>query len=146
MNVEMETKYYSIEDAVKMLPLIRTYCRDIRHCYNRVEILTIKNRKLSNLTSMDSKKKEKIAKLREYIRGKIELYANRYKRWREELKKDFITVCSAQFGRVDVPVYCVAMEAVVLFCVTPETTQDDIEWHVEGETHEQGRPYFEKVY
>ena len=139
-------KYYSIDDAIKMLPYIKAYCRDIIKIYTTIESLTRKNKHLANQTSIDTKKLDRIKALREEIRQKIEIKGNTYYRWKKELRKMYITICSARFGRVDVPVYCPAMESIVMLCVTPDTTGDNIEWHVEGETHEECRPYFDKVY
>ena len=146
MNVKMDSKYYSIDEAVKMLPYIKAYCKDLQKCYKQVELLTDRNQKLSNLTSISNKKKQKIERIKQNIRFKIELLMGKFKRWREELGKLYIIVCSLTHGRVDVPVYCNGIEAVINLCVTPETTSDSVEWHLAEESHEHARKYFEKVY
>ena len=146
MNVRMDSKYYSVDEAVKMLPYIKAYCRDLQKCYIQVDILTGRNQKLSNLTSISKEKKQKIERIKENIRLKIEFLMNKFKRWTKELNKLHITVCSLTHGRVDVPVYCNGIEAVINLCVTPETTSDSVEWHLAEESHEHARKYFEKVY
>lgn len=138
-------KYYSAEDASKMLPYLKTYCRDIKKYYQRVEVLVKRSRQLSELTSMSGSRQQKIDRLRLKIRKKIELLNNRIARWETELKELFINICDVPTGRINVPVYLPWMEALVYFCILPETTSKDIEWHFDNESYEQARKYFEKV-
>ncbi len=139
-------KYYSIEDTMKMLPLIKAYCRDIKKCYQKINSFINRTRRLSNLTSLDQNRQNKIKKMKEEIKQRLERQARTFKRWQQELKNIHITVCNAQRGRVDIPVYSTTIDAVVLFCVTPETTAGNIQWHEDGKNCEAAKPYFEKVY
>lgn len=140
------SKYYSVEEAIKMLPFIKSYCKDIRNCHLRVEKLLIEGRKLSKMTSASNTGKSKIEYKKNGIFEKTQICANQFDRWRDELKAMFISICNTRLGRVDVPVYCEALGAVSMLCVHPKTTEENVEWHIQGETYEEARPYFEKVH
>lgn len=140
------SKYYSVEEAVKMLPYIKSYCKDIQNCHLRLEKLFIEGRKLSKMTSASKSGKSKIEYRKNSIFEKTELCSEQFTRWREELKALFISICNTRLGRVDIPVYCEALGAVSMLCVHPDTTEEDVEWHIQGETYEEARPYFEKVH
>lgn len=136
-------KYYSTTDALKMLPYIKAYCKDIKKYYERSLRMALRLIRLSELTTLDRVKAEKIDKLKLKIKNKLEVYNDRMDRWTNELKDLFIIVCDIPTGRVNIPVYLPSIEAVVFFCVLPETTEEDIEWHFEDETYEKARPFLE---
>lgn len=140
-----ETKYYDADEAVRMLPLIKAYCRDIRDGYDTAEKLIAEHKRLASMTTLAKDRKREIESRKEEIRSQLESVKRRYDRWKNELGEMFITVCSTRLGRVDVPVFCDSIMSAVHFCVTPESTEDDIEWHQIGESCEKSKPYFTSV-
>ena len=140
------SKYYSVDEAIKMLPYITSYCRDIQNCHSRVEQLITEGRKLSRMTSASNSGKAKIEYRKNGILEKTQICATQFERWSSELKELHISICNARLGRVDVRIYCEALGAVSVLCVHPNTKESDVEWHIEGENHEEAKPYFEKEY
>lgn len=140
-----ETKYYDTDQAVKMLPLIKAYCRDIRDNWEEAEKLVAEMKRLAGMTALSRKRKEEIQRRREEIRSLLSGIKKRYMRWKIELGEMFVCVCDPKLGRVDVPVFCDEICAAISFCVTPETEAEDIEWHQPGECCDKAKPYFVEV-
>jgi hypothetical protein len=128
-----------------MLPLIKAYCRDIRDSYDEAEALVAEFKKLSGMTAMSKKREHELEARRNDIRNKLEWIKGRFERWKDELGEMFITVCSARLGRVDIPVFCETIMSSVAFCVSPDTDEEDMEWHQLGEDHNKAKPYFTEV-
>ena len=137
----MKSKYYSAEQAVKMLPLVKGYCRDLRDSFAEADGLVKQARKLANMTALSDEAKDAILKQREEVREKIDSVKARFKRWREELDEMHLSSCCAELGRVDIPIFCDTLKSVILLCVGPATDEDNLEWHEVGEDVENARPY-----
>lgn len=138
-------KFYSIQEALKMLPYLVSYSKDIKCYFERIALLVHRMKKISNLHSLSIDKLNKISKTQESIRSRILNWNKRVEHWEEELLKMNIRICDVPRGRINVPVYFPLFESIVCFCVIPTSTEENVEWHFEEESYEDARPYFEFV-
>jgi hypothetical protein len=97
------------------------------------------------MTALSKYKERKLEVRREEIRNRLAAIKDRFERWKDELSDMFITVCNTRLGRIDIPVFCETIMSAVVFCISPETEEETIEWHQLGDDYEKAKPYFTEV-
>jgi hypothetical protein len=138
--------YYSIQEAIRMLPYIKSYCNDLKEVYKKIENLIARREKFSNLISLSPEINEKIKKIRQKINERIDFEVTQYFRWKQELTDMNLCICSGTLGRIDIPIYDDPTESLLMICVEPKITAATLEWHMIDESHENAHPYWWKNY
>jgi len=142
--LESQIKYYSVDYAVKMLPLTISYCRDLENLYNDYIVLHLLHDKLKDLTTIDNESKNKIKNRKREVFDGMDLLIERVKRWRTELYKLHISMCSVKLGRLNVPIYDDATKSIISLCIHKNSQPNNLEWHLLNDSHEQAHPYWYK--
>jgi len=135
-------KYYDVETVIKMMPLIVSYCRDIEQAYNEFSSLHFFNKKLENLIGVNNEENLKIEDRKMEVKNEMLLVVDRLKRWREELTKLHISICSIKLGRINVPIYDDQTASVIILCMHKSINTSNLEWHCIRDTHEEAHPYW----
>ena len=138
---KIETEYYDLEDAIKMLPLVKAYCRDFKRTFCEAEGLSLEARRIAGMTAPSKEGKEDLQKRREDIRSLLEAIKVRYIRWKDELTAMSITICNLRLGRLNIPIFCDSMLTSINLCVQEDTIEENLEWHQHGDSCEKAKPY-----
>lgn len=137
-------QYHETEHAIKMLPLVICYCRDIEDSYREFAVLHAINEKLSNMIGVGRGQKQKVEDKRSENQEQMNLVLERFRRWRDELSKLYIKICSPKLGRVNIPIYDDETKSVISLCIHKLSEDKSLEWHCVQDNHEQAHPYWYK--
>ena len=136
-------KYYTATEVVKILPYIKSYIRDIKRNYKAVDILNKRFDKLNQIATMDKDKFEKIQSLKTKIIERVQFTAERYIRWKNELREINCYVCTAKYGRIDVPIFDPMTEEFIFICVGEETTHKNLKYHeIYDQNYRNAKPFY----
>lgn len=134
------TSQYSLDCAIKMLPLVQSYCRSIRTMMlqerKRVKI----KRVLESLVTLNINKRQKIKRILDRIQIKEDLDMVAAKRWRDEMNAMNLHMCSVSQGIIDIPVWDFVTEQEMHLCVAPNTTKNHLFWHLPDEGSLNSKP------
>ena len=136
-------KYYGAPEIIKMLPYLKSYSKDIKKYFSRINILVSRLINLSEVTSINPQKIEKIERIASKIRTKIFMLNNKIDRWESELKTLFVDISDVSTGRLALWGRIPWLSTNVIFYVLPETTKDSLEWHFDTEQYDEARKYIE---
>ncbi len=137
-----EFEYYSIETAIKMLPLITKYCRDIRLIHQSVTRLLIHKKNLQRLkpeTKLIEVRQNNILSLIEF---RIKQKSDRFRAWKQELQHLDTKICQIKMGFLDIPVWDEYSGDVISLCIHEHTTEDSIDYHTIKEDNKNAKPYW----
>ncbi len=141
-NDNDNVKYYSIQEAIKILPYVKSYARDIKHIDQKLKLMHKRYLKLQNLTSASKTRRKQINNIVERIVHIIALCVERFNRWSKELKQINITVCSNQLGQLDIPIYDDSTDCILTICINEDTTSKNLTWHFPNQTYQEANPYW----
>jgi len=136
-----QPKYYTVKNAIKMLPLIKSYCRDLVKANKDYVNLVLLGEKLENLTSTNQKEKDKIIWKKEEVKERLKTMIIKIVRWNKEIKDLNLEICNVALGRINIYVYDDNINSIINLCINASTTEKEIEWHEIEESHENSRPF-----
>lgn len=132
---------YTVDEAVKMLPYIRSYCRDIRRAHQQTRKYARLGHRINSMVPINSARENKIQLIKELIVYRIERFQMDMLRWYEELWVMQMVMCDTQCGAIDVPVFVEEFGSVVYLCMIPETTIESLKWHSLDEDCDKARQF-----
>lgn len=130
---------YTAEEAIRMLPYIRGYCRDISLAYRRTRRYARLGHRLNSLATLSKPRGEKIERIKQRILELIERNKNNILRWYNELQEMHMVICETEHGAVDIPVMHFE-DRVIYLCVLPDSTPENLHWHSLDEGYDKARP------
>ena len=132
---------YTIQEAIKMLPYVQCYCRDIKRIDINVRKYCRLGKRLSSMIGVNLERQEKILWLLDLLNFKLHCAKDRVLEWFHELDKMHLIICSASEGAIDIPVYIEDLDNVIYLCINPNTTMETLEWHSVDENCEKSRAF-----
>ncbi len=126
-------KYYSINEAKIMLPLIKSYCRSLQTVICNEQKRAKIEKIISNLISLNPKKQKQIKRLISKIKIQKEIIGVRYSDWIKELDELGCYICCPNRSKIDIPVWDDVTDTIKLLCIGKETKYNYLFWHNQNE-------------
>lgn len=140
-NEGRRVKHYTVDEAIRMLPYIQSYCRDVAYVFSKIENLIYRYYRLNSLITTSPVKEEKRVKLMLLIENKIQTWQDRYEEWVKDLAELYCCVCEPAHGFVDVPIYSKSLNNVIYMCVNIHSVLENVSWHRLDEGCHDCRPF-----
>ncbi len=134
-------KNYTIEEAIAMLPYIKSYCRSLKLIDKKTRKYARLLNRLSSMAAINSAREEKIKNLLESMQYKLDNLQIRLIECYQELVDMHMTICKIELGCIDIPVYIPKLDNAVYLCINPKTTKKNLEWHSMDESYEKARAF-----
>jgi len=144
-KIKPQIKFHDADNAIKMLPLIISYCGDIEASYNEYAVHHAIKEKLVNMIGAGRQQENKIQDRKIEAENVLSAILDRFKRWRDELTPFQIKICSPRLGRLNLPIYDDNTNSVIYLCIHKASNNKNLEWHCMSDTHEQSHPYWFKM-
>jgi len=115
-------------DVVKMLPLIRSYCRDLSMYFHECKRLMKIRMWLINKKTTNKERTSKKSTILQKIGQKLSILSRNFTRWKMEIQDMGGIVCCPENGLIDFPIEDFALGTRSV-CVEQNSDEENLKWH-----------------